>query len=124
MPESPETLQILKMVEAGQISAEEALRLLQALEGADERASASTASAESARWLRIHITDLATGKKKVNVNIPVSLVDVGLQMGAKFGDLDPSQMERISQAIKSGWQGKIVDVEDEEEHQHIEIFVE
>ncbi len=124
MPEASEQLQILKMVEAGQISADEALRLLRALEDAEQKETSEPSPAERARWLRVRITDLATGKNKVNVNIPVSLVDVGLQMGAKFGDLDPAQMNRISEAIKSGLQGKIVDVEDEEERQRVEIFVE
>lgn len=124
MPETDEQLQILRMVEAGKISADEALRLLRTLEDVDERESANAANAERARWLRIHITDLATGKKKVNVNIPVSLVDLGLQMGAKFGGLDPEQANRIAQAVKSGLQGKIIDAEDEEERQRVEIFVE
>jgi len=124
MPEASEQLQILKMVEAGQISADEALRLLRALEDAEPKEAEGSASAESARWLRVRVTDLATGKNKVNVNIPISLVDVGLQMGAKFGDLDPTQMNRIAQAVKSGLQGKIMDVEDAEEQQRVEIFVE
>jgi len=124
MPEASEQLQILKMVEAGQISADEALRLLRALEDAEPKEAEGSASAESAHWLRVRVTDLATGKNKVNVNIPISLVDVGLQMGAKFGDLDPTQMNRIAQAVKSGLQGKIMDVEDAEEQQRVEIFVE
>ncbi|MBC7254580.1 MAG: hypothetical protein H5T66_00550 [Chloroflexi bacterium] len=124
MPEASEQLQILKMVEAGQISADEALRLLRALEDAEQKEAEGSASAENARWLRVRVTDLATGKNKVNVNIPISLVDVGLQMGAKFGDLDPSQMNRVAQAVKSGLQGKVIDVEDAEEQQRVEIFVE
>ncbi|MBC7314902.1 MAG: hypothetical protein H5T70_00550 [Chloroflexi bacterium] len=124
MPEASEQLQILKMVEAGHISADEALRLLRALEDAEQKEVEGSASAESVRWLRVRVTDLATGKNKVNVNIPISLVDVGLQMGAKFGDLDPSQMNRIAQAVKSGLQGKVIDVEDTEEQQRVEIFVE
>jgi len=80
-----ERMQILKMIEEGKISAEEGAKLLQALAGKSEkRRTSSTLAGSEARWLRVRVTDLDTGRNTVNVNIPMSLVTVGLKMGARF----------------------------------------
>ena len=123
-----ERMKILKMIEEGKINAEEGAKLLAAL--ADSRKtpppSAGTAlTGGEARWFRVRVTDLTTGKPKVNVNIPMGLVNVGIKMGARFAPgLEAEQMEAIAEALKSGAVGKIVDVTDEEDGEHVEIFVE
>lgn len=118
-----ERMQILKMIENGQVTADEAAKLLEALEtGAKD---AKRAGATAPRWLRIRVTDLRSGKAKVNVNIPMSLVNVGLKMGAKFApEMEGVDMDEIKEAIQMGTQGKIIDVEDEEDQEHVEIFIE
>ncbi len=122
-----ERMKILKMIEEGKISAEEGAKLLSAL--TESRKSASGAQAGTgtgdARWLRIRVTDTSTGKAKVNVNIPIGLVNVGLKLGARFSpDVDEEQMEALAEALKSGLSGKIIDVTDEDDGEHVEIFVE
>jgi hypothetical protein len=123
-----ERMKILKMIEEGKINAEEGAKLLAAL--ADSRRTPPPLSAASlaggpARWLRIRVTDSVTGKTKVNVNLPMGLVDVGLKIGARFApEIDSEQMDAINQALKSGLSGKIIDVTDEEDGEHVEIFVE
>ena len=74
----------------------------------------------------MRVTDLKSGKRKVNVNIPLSLVDIGLKMGAKFAPagLTGLNMDQIMVAVKSGGTGKIVDVEDEQDGEHVEVYVE
>jgi hypothetical protein len=74
----------------------------------------------------VRVTDLRTGRRKVNVNIPLGLVDVGMKMGAKFAPagVEGLDMDKIIAAIKSGGQGKVVDVEDEEDGEHVEVFIE
>lgn len=122
-----ERMKILKMIEEGKISAEDGAKLLAAL--AESRKpppppGMSPAGGE-ARWFRVRVTDLATGKPKVNVNIPMGLVNVGIKMGARFAPgLDAEQMQAMAEALKSGAVGKIVDVTDEEDGEHVEIFVE
>jgi hypothetical protein len=123
-----ERMQILKMIEAKQITAEEGAKLLAALEGKD-RASPKTpqpSPSTSGKWFRVRVTDLRSGRRKVNVNIPLGLVDVGMKMGAKFAPagLEGLDMHQIIDAIKSGSEGKIVDVEDEEDGEHVEVFIE
>ena len=120
---SEERMQILNMIQSGQISAEEGAKLLAALR-AGNRESASSESSR-ARWFRLRITDLTTGKNKVNMNIPVALVNVGMKMGARFvPDSETIDFESLAAAVKGGQQGKILEVEDEDDQERIEIFVE
>ncbi len=122
-----ERMKILKMIEEGKISAEEGAKLLSALSEGRKSAFGAQAAAGSggARWLRIRVTDTSTGKAKVNVNLPIGLVNVGLKLGARFSpDVDEEQMEALAEALKSGLSGKIIDVTDEDDGEHVEIFVE
>ncbi len=128
MATAEERMQILRMVENKQITAEDAAKLLAALEEnqpPDANASSPSPSMQG-RWFHVRVTDLKTGKRKVNVNIPLGLVDVGLKMGAKFtpAGLEGLDMEQIMAAIRAGGQGKIADLQDEEDGEHVEIFVE
>ena len=123
-----ERMKILKMIEEGKISAEEGAKLLAALAESRRTPSPTPGMALSggeARWFRVRVTDLASGKPKVNVNIPMGLVNVGIKMGARFAPgLEAEQMQAVADALKTGAVGKIVDVTDEEDGEHVEIFVE
>ncbi|HLF25559.1 MAG TPA: hypothetical protein VJG32_04435 [Anaerolineae bacterium] len=119
-----ERMQILKMIEEGKLSAEEGAKLLQAL-NAGSRSPQTSGSGSESRWFRVRVTDLDTGRNKVNVNIPMRLVSVGIKMGARFApNVEGLNYEEISEAIKSGAQGKIMDVVDEEDGERVEIFIE
>jgi hypothetical protein len=124
MTTTEERLRILKMIENKQITAAEGAKLLEALRaapGAEPRRD----QPGRPRWLRVRVTDTATGKLKVNVNIPVGLVDVGLKMGARFApDMAGMDLNAVQTAIKEGLQGKIMEVEDEQDNERVEIFVE
>ncbi len=80
----------------------------------------------SGKWFRVHVTDLKTGKSKTNVKIPLSVVDFGMKMGAKFApkEMEGLDMNQLRAAFQSGMEGKVVDVEDEEKGEHVEIFIE
>jgi hypothetical protein len=122
-----ERMKILKMVEEGKITAEEGAKLLAALSESRRPPTPTQpgAAGGEARWFRVRVTDLATGKTKVNVNIPMGLVNVGIKMGARFAPgLESEQMEAIAEALKSGAVGKIVEATDEEDGERVEIFVE
>jgi hypothetical protein len=128
MATQDERMQILKMIENKQITAEEGAKLLAALGEAEQtaRATAKPSPSTSGKWFRVRVTDLKSGKRKVNVNIPLGLVDVGMKMGAKFAPacLEGLDMQQIIAAIKNGGEGKIVDVEDVEDGEHVEVFIE
>ena len=124
MSTSEERMRILKMIAEKQITAEEGSKLLEALRVSDSEARDRSDPTKS-RWLRVRVTDRATGKTKVNVNIPVGLVDVGLKMGARFApDLAGMDLQAIQAAVKNGYQGRIVEVDDEEDNERVEIFIE
>ncbi|MCS6846416.1 MAG: hypothetical protein RMN52_01720 [Anaerolineae bacterium] len=135
MATTEERMKILKMVEEGKVSPEDGAKLLAALsESAGNKAGSSAGassgyanirSAGGARWLRIRVTDIATGKQKVSVNLPIGLVSVGAKIAAKFApEAESLEINQIVEAIKSGAQGKIIDVLDDEDGEHVEIYVE
>ena len=124
MPTGEERMRILKMISDKQITAEEGAKLLDALR-ANEGEARDRSDPTKPRWLRVRVTDRATAKTKVNVNIPVGLVDVGLKMGARFApDMAGMDLQAIQAAVKNGYQGRVVEVDDEEDNERVEIFIE
>jgi hypothetical protein len=126
MANTEERMQILRMIEEGKISAADGVDLLRALDkGGRGTASEPLKGTSKPRWFRVRVTDIKSGRKKVDVNIPMGLVNVGIKMGAKFApEIDGTQYEAIMDAVEGGQQGKIMDVFDEEDGEHVEIFVE
>jgi hypothetical protein len=119
-------MQILKMIEEGKITAGEGTELLRALDQESASKPAEPLKGASApRWFRVRITDIASGKNKVNVNIPMGLVNVGIKMGARFTpEIEGIDFDELIEVIHSGKHGKVIDVIDEEEGERVEIFVE
>ena len=126
MATAEERMKILQMIKDSRITAEEGAKLLSALGESQKSArKLNQRSTGAARWFRVRVTDTATGKTKTSVNIPLGLMEWGVQIGAQFapevGNLDINQ---ISEMLQSGVEGKIVDVMDEEDGEHVEIFIE
>ncbi len=118
-----ERMRILKMIEEGKITAEEGARLLNAL--GEKEGTRRSSLGGSARWLRIRVTDTKTGKIKASVQLPLSLIDAGLKIGAHFApEVAGLDMNAIMQAFHGEMSGKIIDVVDEEDGEHVEISIE
>jgi hypothetical protein len=112
---------ILELVESGQITASQAADLLDALSSERER----PAERVRGRLVRIRVTDLPSNRQKVNVTIPVSLINVGLRLGARLApQLSGSALEDLLHAIESGATGRLLEWQDLEEGERIELFVE
>ena len=126
MTTTEDRMQILNMVAEGIISADEGAKLLAALETEQKREPTQSMTGPSrSRWFRVRVTDLETGRNKVNVNLPMSLVEVGARMGARFApELEGMDIHDIVEQVKSGAQGKIIEVEDIEDGERVEIYVE
>jgi hypothetical protein len=127
MATTEERMKILKMIDEGKISAEEGARLLSAL--SDNRKKGSfpfnNRTPGGARWLRVKVTDTLTGRSKATVQIPIPLIESGIKIGAHFApEVEGVDMATIMEALHSGMTGKIVDVVDEKDNEHVEIFVE
>jgi hypothetical protein len=126
-----ERLRVLKMLQEGRISAEEATQLLEALEtGRGPQAPRPPQPPEgtrggAGRWLRVRVTDTDTGKLRVNVRLPLNVVEAGMKMGMRSApviqDMDPNVLMEM---IRSGEIGQIVDVFDEQDGEHVEVFIE
>ena len=129
MASSEERMKILKMIEEGKISADEGSKLLAAL--SDSRRGLPVPprppgmGGGAARWLRIRVTDTRTGRSKASVQIPLALVDAGMKIGAHFApEVEGVDMTNVMEALRMGVTGKIIDVVDEEDGEHVEIYVE
>lgn len=84
-----------------------------------------TSNGDKPRWLRIRVRDMATGRNKVTVNLPLRLVSFGLGVANRFGaDMNGVEVGEILEAIKQGEKGILVDVEDEEDGEHVQIYLE
>lgn len=133
MATADERIKILQMVQEGKLSAEEAAELLEALDDGvrTDLTGSTSAPAEGAvvgrkpRWFRVRVTDTDSGKPRVNVRLPLSMVSIGLKMGSRFSPeiegLDASELMRL---IESGEVGQIVDVQDANDGEHVEVFLE
>ena len=129
MTNTEERMKILKLIEEGKISAEEGAKLLAALSGprrpSGPMAPRGPGMPGSARWLRIRVTDIRTGRSKAAVQIPLALVDAGMKIGAHFApEVEGVDMSNVMEAVRSGVTGKIIDVTDDEDGEHVEIYVE
>ena len=122
---SEERIKILEMVEEGRIDASEAMELLSAL----ERNQEEIVPKKNAKWLKVRVNTMEN-ESKVNVNIPLALVDVGLKLAKTYdpklkeSGLDKIDIEEIMEAVKNGAEGKIVEVEDEENQTRVKVYVE
>ena len=127
MTTAEERLKILKMIEDGKISAQEGAKLLAALSEGRRGAGMPTPPRPPGgpRTLRIRVTDVNSGRSKASVQIPLDLVDAGMKIGAHFApEVNGVDMNNVMQAIRSGMTGKIIDVMDDEDGEHVEIYVE
>jgi hypothetical protein len=126
MATSEERMKILQMIQDGKITAEDGAKLLTALAEGEQTPKAKTINRRrDSRNMRVKVTDTGSGKTKVSVNLPLSLVDAGLNIASNFiPDMGVDASGEISNAISEGLVGKIIDVIDEEDGEHIEIYIE
>lgn len=112
-----ERLQILRLLQEGKVTAEEAARLLEAVDHASK-----AAPSQRKQYLRVHVTE--GGQTKVNVSIPLDLARFALRFIPKHvtvgsDDFDP---DRIIELIQEGAEGKIAEIVDEDVR--VDVFVE
>jgi hypothetical protein len=116
-----ERVQLLQQVENGQVPVKDAIK--QMATPREPRLTPEPVDAQ--RWLRIRVTNLETGQGKVNVNIPLSWVKLGLALGAGFvPELEDWDVDQVMSSLDQSATGHIVDVEDLEDNQRVEIYVE
>ncbi|HVP21189.1 MAG TPA: hypothetical protein VMS73_04950 [Anaerolineaceae bacterium] len=131
MIRNEERMRVLKMVADGKITAEQATSLLEALDdgpaaaGRAQSIPGATAASQVGRYFRVRVTDKITGRVRVNVRLPVGVINAGLKLGMRFApQVEGIDYQEVAELIRSGGVGKIVDVEDEEDSERVEIYIE
>ncbi len=130
MVQTEERLRVLKMLQEGKISATEAAQILEALEeipspNAPKTPAAVAVPSRPGKWFRVLVTDTNTGKTRVNVRLPLNMVSAGVKMGMKFSpEVEGLDVNELMAFINSGEVGQVVDVMDDEDGEHVEVFIE
>lgn len=115
-----ERIEILRMVEARTISADDGARLLEALDRSDR--ARPPAPRRFARNIRIRITERHGNNPEVDLVLPLGLVDAGLRIARRFAPTQVPDMAAITDAIDDGFEGHLLNIQ--EDKGHIEIIVE
>jgi hypothetical protein len=130
MATSEERLKILRMIQESKITAEEGILLMEALDTGKPPAPKVPAIlaqpiTHGARYLRVRVTDTNTGKARVNIRLPISVINAGIKMGARFSpEIEGLDIAQLMDYIRSGETGQVLDVFDEEDGEHVEVFIE
>jgi len=140
MATTEERARVLRMVEQGVVSAEEGARLLAAMSDAPAgRAHPSahpgprnrTRTQRTGRgrgMLRLRLTDAASGRRRIDVQIPTGVLDFLVAAGGRVGLLDADlggiDLEELHQAISGGGTGRVLDWFDEDSGQRVEVYLE
>lgn len=118
-------LSILKMIESGRVTAEEGLKLLDVVDGPRRRPLS-----RDFRRVRILVSELGSGRRRAQANLPLSLVDLGLGLAARAANRSisiagrPIDAQDLRDAIRTGGPGRILEFSDDEENVRVEVFIE
>jgi len=119
-----ERMMVLKMLEDGKITAEEAAKLLSTMEESAESKKEKPPRA-SGKFMRVRITDSDTNKVRANIRIPVNVLKMGSKFGARFSSkINGIETDDLMRRVEDGEVGKILDIFDEEDGEHVEVFIE
>jgi hypothetical protein len=145
---SDERLEILRLVENQTITAEEASRLLEALDRSERQQQQQTQpfnvmfpkgfpevsfpkgfpfgpggpTHRRGRNVRIRITDVDTEEARLNLVLPQGLIDAGLKMAKRIAPEHIPDAKDLRESIDEGYEGTILDILDED--QRVEIVIE
>ncbi|NLX70037.1 MAG: hypothetical protein GX024_03905 [Clostridiales bacterium] len=124
-----EARKILKMVEEKKITAEEAEKLMDMLEPDNAGIPSFYAGADGnfERFLKVKVVE--DGNNKIDVNVPLSLVEIGLKLGTLIGaEFEPKlqalksiDFNELVNSINNGAQGKLVEIEDDDTYVSVTV---
>lgn len=124
-----ERLRILKMLEDGKITADEASKLLEALHRSD-----TEPTQETLKKRLVHIEVERNGKKHVDVKLPLALIKMAMKFAPRHarlkirnklrGENGIPDIEEILRMAQEGFEGKIVEIHDEDDDEHVIVRLE
>lgn len=114
-----ERIHVLKMLEEGKVSADEAYQLLRTID--DRSALPRREEPKKSRCLQIKVWE--DGEPRVNVNLPLGLARVALKFIPKsvleqFQEID---FDALVAEIEEGVSGKLIEVQDDEDRVEVSI---
>jgi len=116
-----ERMRILKMLEEGKISAEDAARLLDAMPGS----RAAEEEPAAGKKIRVRVTDPESGRQTVNLTVPIGLAKFAIKfIPAKRKEqllAEGIDVESIVSQVTSENVGKIVDIESNDGNVQISV---
>lgn len=135
MVTAEERMRILQMLQEGKINPEAAAQLLEALGETPSTGVRSTPAvpaqlemlepSRKARWLHVRVTDTDSGRPRVNVRMPMTLVNLGVKLGARYSpEIEGMDIAALLEAAQTSGPGPLVDVYDEDDGEHVEVFLE
>jgi hypothetical protein len=130
MASSEERLKVLKMVQEGKITPEMAAELLKTLDASAQKAApeepiAGFSGQGGGRFFRVRVTDTDSGRTRVNVRLPLGMVNAGIRMGMRFSpEVEGLDAAKLAEALASGKTGQIMDIFDDEDGEHVEVYIE
>ncbi len=149
---SDERMNILRMIEEHRLTAEQGALLLAGVKSAvaepaaapvpvqavpapvpapvpdyvsDPQAAAGGTVKGKMRFFKVRVTDMRSGRSKVSVTLPISLVKWGLKFSqSHVPEINGIPIEGLDELLDAGMEGKLVDVEDDEDGEHVEVYIE
>ena len=132
--------EILELLAKGKITADEAANLLTSPEPeAPEAPEAPVApkvpiapseppvakgDGKTPTWLHVRVKDAKSGRNKVTVNIPIRMMQFGFKIGQRFSpELNGLDWNEISTMMQDMEAGVLVDVQDEEDGEHVQVYI-
>ena len=136
--------EILQKLAAGEITADEAVKLLEGetpeaqsmpestpepraepvAQNEPETPVQETLNRNQQRWLHVRVTDMGDQRDHVRVNIPLGVVEAGLWVGSHFSHkFRYGRWAELIDAIREGATGTLVEVEDADKGERVHIYV-
>jgi hypothetical protein len=89
-----------------------------------EMEKAPAGNGDKPHWLKIRVRNMDTGRNKVSVNLPLGMVSFGLRVAQRFNtDLGEVNVEELLSMIKHGERGLLVEVQDDEDNEQVQIYL-
>lgn len=143
MASSEERMLILKMIDEGKISADEGARLLAAIQSPEEGRESSVQNSQAstrnnitssfsskrsltnrdsaARNVRIRVSDSATDQERIDLNVPLKIIEFGLRFVPETED---ERIENVRSAVYAGETGPVLDIKDRGSSNRVEVSLE
>jgi len=129
-----ERLEVLRLLEGGSVTADEAAELLEALDRANRADPAARAADPTeelgfglptggrGRVVRLRISEAGVERPVVNLAVPLGLIDSGLKVAQQYVPHLLPSAEAIREGAAAGFRGHILDVDSEGDR--VEIVIE